>query len=113
MNIDDICMYYEFFIRKCNNCERYAIDAANADVMRNLYGAFYDSYQNVDVQKEQIYNQKCNEVAKYLIDAIRKSSFPKEVQNGLIGDLNEKTFFSIIYVLGEIDALNRYANKTK
>ncbi len=114
MNLDDIFMHYEQFIRACyNNCERNAIKDADADVMRDLYGAFCDSFQNCNLEKEQIYNHNCNMVAKFLIDAIKKSSFPQNIRDGLIDDLKDASFFTIIYVLGEIDSLQTYyANQT-
>lgn len=116
MIFDDIFMHYELFIRACyNNCERRAIKAADADVMRDyLYWAFCDSFQNEDIDKKQIYNQRCKEVAQYLIDAIGKSLFPQEIKEDLIGHLKDANFFIIIYVLGEINSLRMYyANQTK
>ncbi len=114
MIFDDIFMHYELFIRACNNhCERRAIEAADAEVMRNLFGAFCDSFQNCNLEKKQIYNHNCNKVAKFLIDAVKKSLFPQNIKDGLIDDLKDANFFTIIYVLGEIDSLQTYyANQT-
>lgn len=95
MELDDIFMHYELYIRACNKCERYIIEAADADVMRNLYWAFCDSFQNEDNKKEQIYNKKCTQVVKYLITAIRKSPFPEKTQEDLIGQLKGADFFTI------------------
>ncbi len=77
-----------------------------ARIWDDLCKSFCDAFEHdEDSIEKQEYERKCKEVALHLVKAIEVSSLSEDIKNELKNDLKDVDYFTLIYVLGKINAL--------
>ncbi len=77
-----------------------------ARIWDDLYNSFCKVYgHDKDSIGKQEYERKCKEVAQHLVKAIETSSLSEDIKDILKNDLRDVDYFTLIYVLGKINAL--------
>lgn len=77
-----------------------------ARIWDDLYKSFCDVFgEEANPLKKHEYDRKCKEVAQHLVKAIETSSLSENIKDILKNDLRDVDYFTLIYVLGKINAL--------
>lgn len=109
---DDYALYYELIICRAYNCNRYGVNAADADIYRHLLESYWHFKDSVDkgygIEDAKCkYNENCKQISDNLYDAISKLNNGSNFYSEIIATFPQTTVDDINSVIDRIIEKNR------